>query len=168
MTLPKEENPMLVPTIRTSQGSSVARPRKPAIELPPYVNCVRVKGRPYYYLHLGRGTKSARKPIRLPDDPQDPEFWATYRRLMGEPQPKMNPKSFGHLIDAYKQSPEYAELAPATRRDYDHYLRVIGVTWGGLEVAGLLPAHVLALRDKRRETPGATNALIRVLSLLIS
>ena len=49
---------------------NMARPRKPTIELPPHVNVVRVKGRPYYYCHLGRGTKDARKPIRLPDDPR--------------------------------------------------------------------------------------------------
>ena len=168
MTLQTDETHTLVLPTPISQGSSVARPRKPAIELPPYVNCVRVKGRPYYYLHLGRGTKRAAKPIRLPDDRRDPEFWATYRRLMGEPEAKLNPKGFDHLIEAYKQSPEYAELASSSRRDYNRYLKTIGDTWGQLEVLGLLPAHVLALRDKGRATPGATNGLIRVLSALIS
>jgi integrase len=168
MTLPTDEiRAVLKPTLILS-GSSVARPRKPAIELPPYVNCVRVNGRPYYYLHLGRGTKRAAKPVRLPDDLRDPEFWTTYRRLMGEPEPRLSPKSFAHVIEAYKQSPEYAELASSSRRDYDRYLRAICDAWGKLEVMGLEPAHVLALRDKGRDTPGATNALIRVLSALIS
>ena len=89
MRLKMEETHMLMPeTTLTLQGSSVARPRKPAIELPPYVNVVRVKGRPYYYCHLGRGTRNARQPIRLPDDPRSPEFWVAYRRAMDEPEPR--------------------------------------------------------------------------------
>ena len=74
------------------QGSNMARPRKPTIELPPHVNVVRVKGRPYYYFHPGRGTKNARMSVRLPDDPRSPEFWATYRRLTNEPEPRHEPE----------------------------------------------------------------------------
>ena len=40
--------------------------------------------------------------------------------------------------------------------------------WGDLRVAELEPSDVLALRDKRAETPAAANYLIRVLSLVIS
>ena len=70
----------------------MARPRKPTIELPPHVNVVRVKGRPYYYFHPGRGTKNAGKPLRLPDDPRSPEFWAAYHRLTNAPEPRDEPK----------------------------------------------------------------------------
>src|SRR5215510_9239806 len=97
--------------IPTSQGSDMARPRKPTIELPPHVNVVRVKGRPYYYLHVGRGTKSAGKPVRLPDDPREPEFWVVYRRLTNTQESTTNPQSFEALIAAYRNSPEYADLA---------------------------------------------------------
>lgn len=159
---------MLMPTTRISQGSSVARPRKPAIELPPYVNCVRVKGRPYYYCHPGRGTPSAKKPVRLPDDPREPEFWTAYRRAMNEPEPARNKKCFDYLIDAYFDSPEYHDLAAATQRDYRRYLEIVRATWGPLEVSGLLPSHVLALRDKHRTTPAAANSLLRTLSSVIS
>lgn len=152
----------------TSQGFNMARPRRPTIELPPHVNVVRVKGRPYYYYHPGRGTKKAAKPVRLPDDPREPEFWAAYRKAAGEPEPRRNPKSFASLIEAYRASPEFEELAASTRRDYERYLEVIRATWGNLEVAGLTPAHVLKLRDKHRSTPAAANALIRTLSTLIS
>lgn len=159
---------MLMPTTLISQGSNVARPRKPAIELPPYVNCVRVKGRPYYYYHPGRGTKNACNPVRLPDDPRDPEFWAAYRRCTNEPEPKLSARSFAHAIEAYKASPDFTGLASSTRRDYERYLETILLKWGDLEVAGLMPAHVLKLRDKHQQTPAAANALIRTLSALIS
>ena len=90
------------------------RPRRPSIELPPHVNAVRVKGRPYYYYQPGRGTKHAAKAVRLPDDPRQPEFWTAYRKAAGEPEPKLNPRSFEHAIEAYKASPEFTGLAAAT------------------------------------------------------
>jgi integrase len=116
----------------------------------------------------GVARRNAKRPIRLPDDPRSEEFWAAYRQAMNEPAPKMNPRSFGALITAYRNSPEYCDLAGSTRRDYERYLGIILTTWGGFEVAGLLPAHVLALRDKHRMTPAAANGLIRTLSTLVS
>lgn len=159
---------MLMPQTHTSQVSSVARPRKPAIELPPYVRCVRVKGRPYYYCHPGRGTPSAKPAVRLPDNPGEPQFWHAYRQAMDQPEPARNTKCFDYLIEAYLDSPEYGDLATATKRDYKRYLEVVRKSWGPLEVAGLLPSHALSLRDKHRATPAAANALLRTLSALIS
>jgi Phage integrase family len=155
-------------TLQASQEPTVARPRKPTIELPPHVNVVRVKGRPYYYCHPGRGTKNAGKPIRLPDDVRSPEFWTAYRRLNNEPAPRADAKNFTSLIEAYRKSPEFQDLADSTKTGYEHYLEIIVVAWGHLNVEGLLPAHVLALRDKHRETPAAANGMLRVLSVLIS
>jgi hypothetical protein len=159
---------MLMPPIPTSQGSSVARPRKPAIELPPYVNVVRVKGRPYYYCHLGRGTKAAKKPIRLPDDPRDPEFWIAYRRAMDEPEPQRSRNAVGALVEAYKASPEWKQLADSTRANGELYLKRITEAWGTLEVRGIEPKHVLALRDHYSGAPAAANNLVRCLSSMIS
>ena len=70
------------------------------------------------------------------------------------PSQETNPKSFEALITAYRNSPEYCDLADSTRRDYERYLEMIRATWGPFEVAGLLPAHVLALRDKHRDDAG--------------
>ena len=159
---------MLVPKILTSQGSNVARPRKPAIELPPYVNCVRVRGRPYYYLHLGRGTPSARKPIRLPDDPRDPEFWTVYRQLIGAPPPQRSATAVDALVKAYTAAPEWQQLAESTRVNWDLYLKRILSVWGALNVSGIEPKHVLALRDSYASTPAAANNLLRCLSSLLS
>ena len=88
----------------------MARPRKPAIDLPPHVHSVRAKGRAYYYLQIARGTKHETARVRLPNDPRDLEFWAMYRRLLNEPQPRTNPKSFEPLVEAYKSSPEFTSL----------------------------------------------------------
>jgi hypothetical protein len=50
---------------------------------------------------------------------------------------------------------EYCDLAASTQRDYERYLEIVRVAWGSVDVAGLLPAHVLALRDKHRTTRAA-------------
>ena len=113
----------------------MARPRKPAIELPPYVNVVRVKGRPYYYCHIGRGTRNARKPIRLPDDPRSPEFWVAYRRAMDEPEPRRSANAIDALIEAYKAAPEWRQLADTTRTNWDLYLKRIAGAWASLRRA---------------------------------
>lgn len=159
---------MQMPPIHTSQGSSVARPRKPSIELPPHVNCVHVKGRPYYYVHIGRGTKSAQKPVRLPNDPRDPEFWTAYRRAMDQPEPQLSRNAVNALIEAYKAAPEWQQLADSTRTNWDLYLKRISAAWGNLEVRGIEPRHVLALRDRSAATPAAANNLLRCLSSLLS
>lgn len=146
----------------------MAPKKKATITLPPYVRCVRSRGREYFYLHVGRGSRDQQHPLRLPDDPRQPEFWEAYRRATKQPPPRLNPKSFEHAIEAYRMSPEFTDLAASTRRDYERYLDKILSAWGHLEVCGLLPAHVLKLRDKHRKTPAAANALIRTLSALIS
>ena len=144
------------------------RPRRPAIELPAHVNVVRVKGRPYYYYHPGRGTKHAGKAVRLPDDPREPEFWAAYRNAAGEPEPRANPKSFANLITAYRESPEWEQLSASTKEGWSIYHRRIEAFWGDLEVRGVEAPHVCALRDKFAKQPATANATLRCLSSLLS
>jgi hypothetical protein len=98
---------MLMPSATlTSKDLSVAPRKKPTITLPPHVRCVRSRGREYFYFHVARGTKAEQKAVRLPDDPRLPEFWEAYRKAVGEPEPKLNPRSFEHAIEAYKISPD--------------------------------------------------------------
>ena len=54
-----------------------------------------------------------------------PEFWEAYRKAAGEPEPKLNPRSFEHAIEAYKDSPEFTGLSAGTRVFYERYLETI-------------------------------------------
>lgn len=146
----------------------MARPRKPAIELPPYVNCVRAKGRPYYYYHPGRGTKNACKPVRLPDDPRSPDFWSAYRKAANAPEPRISANAIEALIKAFKEAPEWRQLSNSTRTNWTLYLNRIDAAWGPLEVRGIEPKHVLALRDSYAGTPAAANNLLRCLSSMLT
>src|SRR5262249_51656475 len=96
------------------------------------------------------------------------EWWEAYRRCAGEPVNKPAAGTFKALIEAYKDSPEWRELADSTRRDYSRYLDHVERAWGRLLVAGVEPRHVLALRDAKAETPAAANLLVRTLSATIS
>jgi integrase len=87
---------------------------------------------------------------------------------LGEPEKKAMAGTFAALIEAYKNSPEWTELADATRRDYARYLEHIHGAWGRLQVAGVEPRHVLALRDVKAARPASANFLVRTLSAMIS
>jgi integrase len=142
-----------MPTIPSSQGLKtdlMGRPRKMSLRLPAHVNAVRAKGRPYYYVHIGRGTPLAQKPIRLPDDP-----------------PRAT-TSIASLIDAYRVSPEWNQLSEGTRTNWTLFHERIISVWGTLDVKGIRPKHVLALRDKFADRPAAANNLMRALSSLLA
>jgi integrase len=145
------------------------RPRKPTITLPPYVNRVVSRGKDYYTYQQGRGTKRAGPRIKLPH-PSDESFWPAYYAAHKSEPPKPGNGTFAALIQEYRtdRNPEWKALSPASKRDYGRYLDEIDRMWGTLRVDALEPRHVLKLRDKRADSPGAANYLLRVLSLAIS
>lgn len=153
--------------IRTWPGS-MARPRTQSVTLPPHVNRVKAGGRVYYYLHLNRGTGKAAKPIRLLDDQRQPEWWDDYRGHVNLPAPKINPNAVSKIVRAWHQSPEWKELAVSMKTNWPLYCDRIVAAWGPLEVKGIEPKHVLALRDKYEDTPAAANNLLRCLSSMMS
>src|SRR5262245_26504882 len=76
--------------------------------------------------------------------------------------------TFTALIGEYQESPEWKELALATRKEWKRHLRLIEASWGDLQVAGVEPKHVVKLRDSRAATPADANNLLRTLSALFT
>lgn len=137
--------------------------------LPPHVVMVRNRtGRPYLYLQRGRGTDRAGPRIRLPDDPSSPEFWRAYAEAMGVKTPPPRTDTVQALAAAWQASPEWAQMAAKTRAEWSRYVSRIVGAWGDLEVRGIEPRHVLALRDAWQETPAAANNLLRCLSVMLA
>ena len=151
-----------------SKDLSVAPRKKPTITLPPYVRCVKSRGREYFYFHAARGTKAEQKAVRLPDDPRLPEWWEEYRRLSNAPSKKPLASSVQTLVEAYQASPAWSQLSDSTRVNWQLYFDRINARWGELQVRGIEPKHVLALRDRFAKTPAAANNLLRCLSSLLS
>jgi integrase len=145
----------------------MARPRKPSITLPPHVHRVVSRGKEYFTYQYARGTERAGPRVKLPH-PADEGFLAAVRKAAGPLAHRPAAGSFEALIESYRESPEWKALSDATVRDYGRYLDVIKTLWGDLRVAELRASDILALRDKRAETPAAANYLIRVLSAAIS
>lgn len=144
-------------------------PRRPSkVELPPHVHCVRVKGKPYFYYQPGRNTANAAKAVRLPDNPADPDWWLAYRAAASLPEQQTSANAVSVLVKAYKESPEWNQLKPSTKEGWAIYLRRIEERWGKLEVRGIEPLHVLALRDAFASQPATANATMRCLSSLMS
>lgn len=139
-------------------------------KLPPHVVQVKNKvGRPYLYLMKHRGTPRAEKAIRLPDDPRTPEFWAEYARVMQLPEAPKRSKTFEDLITEWQKSPEWTtQLSDKTRVEWKRYCNRIKKHWGTLEVRGIEPKHVLALRDKYADKSASANNLLRCLSSMMA
>lgn len=149
-----------------------------SVKLPPHVRMVRNRvGKEYFYLTLHRGTEREGKAIRLPDDPRSPEFWSEYARLLNLPTPPANANSVAALDRAWggdpdKEyaggSPEWNALSDTTKREWKRHRSRIVAAWGSLEVRGIAPKHVLALRDQWADKPATANNMLRCLSSMLA
>lgn len=141
----------------------------------PYVVQIRVKGHRYTYF---------RRPgvrVRLPD-PSDPTFLPAYQSAAAGTQPgPAAPRagapaagSLAALVLAYRASPKWRELAPATRGNYNKALTLFEGKFGHLPVVHIPRNWVFGLRDKYavngagEPTPRKANQIIAVLGLLMS
>jgi hypothetical protein len=138
-----------------------------AQKLPPHVRKVTVKGKSYFYYQRHRGTQAAGKQVRLPNDPDSPEFWAAYADLEQLPRPKPPTNTFNQLLAAWQSSPEWADMSPRTQREWSRHCRHIKDRWGPLEVRGLEPKHILAFRDTYVDRRAEGNNMLRCLSSML-
>lgn len=138
-----------------------------AVELPKGVHKVVSRGREYYYFQAGRGTPSQGERIKLPSDPQCPEFWQAVRQAQGI-SVASDGDTIGALIDAYKTSPKYLNLTSGSKQQYDQALKTARNAWGALPARGLRPVHVQAVMDGLSDTPGKANTFLGGLRALNS
>lgn len=137
--------------------------------LPPYVKLVRVKGREYWYFERFRGTPRAEPRVRLPDSgPRSAEFWEAYAALCGTPVKNIPTNNVRAAVEAWQATPEWKALAASTASDWRRYCNRIIDSWGDLDIAGIEPRHVIALRNQYASTPAAANNLVRCLSSFMS
>jgi integrase len=126
------------------------------------VKKVRAKGRLYYY-HRATGT-------RLSGAPGSPEFLAEIAAL--ERRAKDNgplPGTLAALAVAYKRSPEFGDLAPRTKRDYDRVLESLAPI-GNTPLVRFDASLVYGLRDEAFKAHGRrfANYTVQVLRLVMT
>lgn len=138
------------------------------VSLPRHVHKVLSRGREYFYYQEGRNTPEAGERIRLPDNPQTPEFWNAVRQAQGTFGPTPT-DTVGALIDAYETAwpTLQRKLTKGTQEQYRRNLKPIRKAWSDLPARELRPKHVDALiRRIGAERPGAANNVLDALRAL--
>lgn len=132
----------------------------------PGINTVKAKGSTYYYFRKNG------EPIK--GEPGTDAFLASYNAAKAKAdaeQPKPEPAKVGTLdavIKAYKVSPEFTELAPATRDDYNDvfdYIQPIA----DMPARDITQAFTIKLRDKafKKHKRRFANYVVQVVRLVL-
>lgn len=140
-----------------------------SVPLPRHVHRVKSRGRDYFYYQEGRGTPHVGARVRLPDDPQSPEFWSAVRQAQGAFGPTPT-DTFGALADAFELSwdTRQRKISEGTRKQYRRYLKPARKAWGDLPAGELRPRHVDGLIQRiGRDRPGAANNVLDALKALV-
>jgi len=144
----------------------MGRKRTNNVMLPKDVQPVRKpNGRIYYYYAPGRGTKYPGVRVPLGKDPQDPDFW---RRLREAREPAQNRDgTLAALIAEFKTNPAFADLRPASKRGYTHFLNRLEADGGDRPVTAMTRRDIYQLLDRMSDTPVAANYMLSVLRTLL-
>lgn len=123
--------------------------------LPRYVNRVRTRhGKVMFYFRKGHGAW-----VRLPDL-GDPGFDAAYAAALAgaaaPPPTTADPRSLRWLIESYKRSAHWAQLAPSTRRMRDNILQHVAREAGNVPFKAIGKKHINEAIDKKLPHAGAT------------
>jgi hypothetical protein len=137
--------------------------QRAAVALPKGVHRVLARSREYFYFQAGRGTAFEGPRIRLPNDPQSPEFWIELRKAQGiDDGPDII--TVNAVLDLYTSSTHFLEtLAKETRRKYQESIAMVRAAWGSLPAEGLRPKHARELLDQFGHVPGTGNNLLGLL-----
>ena len=133
----------------------MARPRTANVMLPRNVQkVVKPSGKVYYYYAPGRGLVGAGKRVALGSDTTDPEFWRKLREASSPPAARDG--TLSKLIAEYRASKAWADLRPASKRSYTHFLDRLEAGGGDRPVADHDPARHLCLArsDERHAGSG--------------
>ena len=126
-----------------------------------HINTVRAGGSTYYY-HRKTGE-------RLPDGEEERALrvLAINRTLDGW-RDDVIPGSLGDLICRYKAAPEFKRRAKATRAYYGTYLNLLERSVATTAIADIDVSWLYEVRDAMADTPRAADAVLEVLSVLLS
>lgn len=113
------------------------------------------------------------KTVYLPGPMGSPEFVAAYQAALDGSRvvpgaARTVPGTINALAVMIYASAEWAQLAPTTQSSRRGIIERVRRDAGTFPVAGLMGKHVLALRDKRRDTPAAANNLLKVLRWMMA
>lgn len=136
------------------------------VKLPRGVHRVISRAREFYYYQAGRGTDHVGPRIRLPNDPQSPEFWQAVRQAQGIVGPVAT-GTVNALCDAFLGHHKQAgTISAGTLDQYERALRIARKAWGDLQARGVRPVHVQTVMDGLASTPGKANTFLGAMRAL--
>lgn len=143
------------------------RKSRGAVPLPKGVHKVTSRRREYFYYQPGRGTSAAGERVKLPDDPQSPEFWAAIQRAKGVAEPVV--VTMNVVFDKYLQWLRTRnDVSGETKRKYGKTLDIARLGIGHLRPEAIRPSDVRLLLDQFADVPGTGNNLLGVLRAVSS
>jgi integrase len=131
------------------------------VDLPKGVHHVVSRGREYFYWQAGRSTKHASKRVRLPNDPQTPEFWVALREAQGASGGGR--VTFGAICDLYESSVSFSKLSEGTKDQYRRQLRIARAGFGAFPVESMRPTLIREVVEGLGERPGRANNFLGVM-----
>jgi integrase len=132
------------------------------VELPKGVHRVVSRGREYFYWQPGRSTRYASKRVRLPNDPQSPEFWVALREAQGA-SGGVREITFGAVCDLYQTSVSFHKLTEGTKDQYRRQLRSARAGFGAFPVGSMRPNLIREVVEGLAERPGQANNFLGVM-----
>lgn len=121
-----------------------------------------------FYFRAGKGAR-----IRLPDDPASEAFDAEYKaalvaHLGGEMRKTSSDRTLGWLVDQYRESPEYAALAPETLKQFRYQFRRMKERAGAAPISELTLEGIMKGRAERAaKAPSDANKYVRAIKKLL-
>jgi integrase len=140
----------------------------------PYVHPKKAKGRTYYYFDTGaRDERGKRILSRLPDirDPKFPREYQNAKAQRTKHKGAEGTKTFDWLCKLYERSPDYRNLAEASKLLYARHLQYANENFRTADGRSW-PLHIItaeqtvAIRDKFADRPGTANAILKALGAL--
>src|SRR5262245_32150609 len=123
---------------------------------PPYLWRTRTRhGAVAWYFCRQRGDKK----IRIRGEFGSPKFMAAYQAALNGTLPaaseisKTMPQSLAWLIERYRETTDWTDLSPATRRNRENHFKQIIKSAGHQPYRTITQAVVVAGKDRRAHTP---------------
>jgi integrase len=109
-------------------------------------------GKLVWYVRIGKGSR-----IRIKADFGTPEFEAEYRAaISGTPAPNRRKAASGSLawlIERYRETTAWTDLALATRRNRENHFKQVIASAGHQPYRAIRKVHIAEGRDRRAHTP---------------
>lgn len=121
----------------------------------------------YYKRRRGKGWHRVTLETQFSEGAAVPfDLHAEVHRIESAPPKAPGGKTWAALIAAYKRSPDFVDLQPRTRADYEKVLLYIADKWGELDPRKAQRKDVIRMRDANAGRVRFANYCIQVVSVL--